>query len=98
MTDVPRLLDAQKMEENLQRLSREITAAFGRDESLALLGIRTRGLHLAERLAKRLEAALGREVPLGVLDITGEAWRIVERRCPTVSKPTPKRSPSRSMS
>ena len=47
MTDAPRLLDAQKMEENLQRLSREITAAFGRDESLALLGIRTRGLHLA---------------------------------------------------
>jgi len=88
MTDAPRLLDAQKMEENLQRLSREITAAFGRDESLALLGIRTRGLHLAERLAERLQASLGREVPLGVLDITLYRDDLVEKAGTPIVRPT----------
>jgi pyrimidine operon attenuation protein/uracil phosphoribosyltransferase len=66
----PCLLDAKQMEIHLQRLCREIAAAFGDDETLALLGIRTRGLHLAERLAAMLEHVLQREIPLGVLDIT----------------------------
>ena len=66
----PCLLDAKQMEAHLQRLCREIAAAFGDDESLALLGIRTRGLHLAERLAAMLEHVLQRPIPLGVLDIT----------------------------
>ncbi len=72
MTDVHAscLLDAQQMEAYLLRISREITAAFGHDESLVLVGIRTRGLPLAERLAKKLQDSLGREIPVGILDIT----------------------------
>jgi len=66
----PCLLDAQQMEAHLQRLCREIAAAFGTDESLALVGIRTRGLHLARRLVGMLEHALQRPIPLGILDIT----------------------------
>jgi len=68
--NAPCLLDAKQMEVHLQRLCREIVAAFGNDESIALLGIRTRGLYLAERLKAMLETILQREVPLGVLDIT----------------------------
>jgi pyrimidine operon attenuation protein/uracil phosphoribosyltransferase len=34
------------------------------------VGIRTRGLHLAERLRPMLEEILRQEVPLGILDIT----------------------------
>jgi pyrimidine operon attenuation protein/uracil phosphoribosyltransferase len=45
-------------------------AAFGNNESLALLGIRTRGLHLAERLSTMLQDILRKEIPLGALDIT----------------------------
>ena len=66
----PCLLDAKQLEQHLQRLCREIVAAFGDDESLALMGIRTRGLHLAERLAAMLENILQKPIPLGVLDIT----------------------------
>ena len=69
-TQAPCLLDARQMEVHLQRLCREIVAAFGNNESLALLGIRTRGLHLAERLAVMLQDILQKEIPLGVLDIT----------------------------
>ena len=66
----PCLLDAQQMEAHLQRLCREIAAAFGADESLALMGIRTRGLYLAQRLVAMLEHTLQRQIPLGILDIT----------------------------
>jgi len=66
----PCLLDARQMEVHLQRLCREIAAAFGNNESLALVGIRTRGLHLAERLAAMLQENLQKEIPLGALDIT----------------------------
>ncbi|MCE1229453.1 MAG: bifunctional pyr operon transcriptional regulator/uracil phosphoribosyltransferase PyrR [Firmicutes bacterium] len=66
----PCLLDATQMEAYLQRVSREIAAAFGHEENLVLVGIRSRGLPLAERLGTMLEANLGRPVPIGVLDIT----------------------------
>jgi pyrimidine operon attenuation protein/uracil phosphoribosyltransferase len=66
----PCLLDARQVEIHLQRLCREIVAAFGNNESLALLGIRTRGLHLAERLSAMLQDILQKEIPLGALDIT----------------------------
>ena len=39
-TPAPCLLDARQVEVHLQRLCREIVAAFGNHESLALLGIR----------------------------------------------------------
>jgi pyrimidine operon attenuation protein/uracil phosphoribosyltransferase len=68
--NAPCLLDAKQMETHLLRLCREIVATFGNDESIALLGIRTRGLYLAERLKTMLESILQKEVPLGVLDIT----------------------------
>ncbi|MDR3669464.1 MAG: bifunctional pyr operon transcriptional regulator/uracil phosphoribosyltransferase PyrR [Holophaga sp.] len=69
-TPAPCLLDARQMEVHLQRLCREIAAAFGNNEAMALVGIRTRGLYLAERLAVMLQDNLQREIPLGALDIT----------------------------
>ena len=69
-TQAPCLLDARQVEVHLQRLCREIVAAFGNNESLALLGIRTRGLYLAERLAVMLQEILQKDIPLGALDIT----------------------------
>ena len=69
-TPSPCLLDARQMDVHLQRLCREIVAAFGNNESLALVGIRTRGLSLAERLVVMLKEILQKEIPLGALDIT----------------------------
>jgi pyrimidine operon attenuation protein/uracil phosphoribosyltransferase len=66
----PCLLDAGQVEVHLQRLCREIVAAFGNDQELALVGIRTRGLSLAERLAAMLKEILRKDIPLGALDIT----------------------------
>lgn len=69
-TPSPCLLDDRQVEVHLQRLCREIVAAFGNNDDLALVGIRTRGLYLAERLLPMLQHILQKEIPLGILDIT----------------------------
>jgi pyrimidine operon attenuation protein/uracil phosphoribosyltransferase len=40
------------------------------DSALVLVGVRTRGVPLAQRLAGQLQERYGIEVPVGVLDIT----------------------------
>lgn len=53
-------------------LVEQVVERYGDEElaSLMLLGIRTRGLPLAERLAAHVKEIEGVEVPLGALDIT----------------------------
>jgi pyrimidine operon attenuation protein/uracil phosphoribosyltransferase len=58
------------MEAVLQRLSADLLAHLQPQEEVILLGIRSRGLPLAERLATLLRAATGAQVPVGALDIT----------------------------
>lgn len=87
MTDAC-LLDAERMELHLQRICREIAAAFGNDQSLALLGIRSRGLPLAERMGAALSGVLGQEVPVGVLDITLYRDDLAEKAGVPIVRPT----------
>ena len=75
--NAPCLLDARQMEAHLQRLCREIVAVFGDDETVALLGIRTRGLHLAERLKTMLLEFPN--VPLADVPDGGEEDSVVVR-------------------
>lgn len=64
------VLDADDIARALTRISHEIIERNKGSEDLALLGIPTRGAHLAQRIAERLGAIEGREIPVGVLDIT----------------------------
>ena len=54
----------------LRRLASEIVEKTGGLAGLALVGIRTGGLHLAERLAAQIESIEGRRPLLGAVDIT----------------------------
>ena len=65
----PCQLDPAQMEGALHRMAGDVAARQGED-NLVLLGIRSRGLPLAERLGAALSKALGREIPVGALDIT----------------------------
>jgi pyrimidine operon attenuation protein/uracil phosphoribosyltransferase len=66
-----RIIDQQGLERTLARLAHEILEANLGTEGLALIGIRTRGVPLAERLAKLISTIENSsEVPVGVLDIT----------------------------
>lgn len=54
----------------IQELAEGIREEFPEAERLMILGIRTRGILVAERLKDALEKILKKPVPLGILDIT----------------------------
>lgn len=64
------LADEAAVARMLRRLASEIVEKAGGVGDLALVGIRTGGLHLAERLCALIEAVEGRRPPLGAVDIT----------------------------
>jgi pyrimidine operon attenuation protein/uracil phosphoribosyltransferase len=64
------LLDEAGIARILRRMVHEILERHRGAKELALVGIRTGGLVLAERLAKLLAAVDGAQVPLGAVDIT----------------------------
>ncbi|HYF79122.1 MAG TPA: bifunctional pyr operon transcriptional regulator/uracil phosphoribosyltransferase PyrR [Symbiobacteriaceae bacterium] len=64
------LMDANQMNRALSRIAHEIIEKNKGTEGVALVGIRRRGIPLAERLAAKLKEFEGKEVPVGTLDIT----------------------------
>ena len=64
-----RLMSASEIERTLVRLAHEIVEKSNGSEDLALIGIKRRGIPLAERLAKLISGIEKRPVDTGVLDI-----------------------------
>ena len=64
------LLDGQALARTLSRIAHEIIERNDDLDTLALVGIRTRGVPLAERLAELIEERSGVEPNLGAVDIT----------------------------
>jgi pyrimidine operon attenuation protein / uracil phosphoribosyltransferase len=64
------LLDAAALGRTLSRIAHEIIERNDDLARLALVGIHTRGVPLAERLAALIEERSGEEVALGAVDIT----------------------------
>jgi pyrimidine operon attenuation protein/uracil phosphoribosyltransferase len=67
---MPVVMDADRIGRSLMRIAHEILERNRGLEHLALVGIRARGVPLAERLAANLQDAGGAPVPTGSLDIT----------------------------
>jgi pyrimidine operon attenuation protein/uracil phosphoribosyltransferase len=64
------IIDSPGIDRILTRMAHEILEEHGGTEQLSLIGIQTRGVHMARRLQKRIHAIEGVEVPVGILDIT----------------------------
>ena len=64
------VMDAERISRTLTRIAHEIVERNKGVEDLALVGIRTRGVHIARRLARSLLEITGHEIPTGSLDIT----------------------------
>lgn len=64
------IMDEQAIKRTITRIAHEIIEKNKGVQGVQLVGIRTRGLPLAERLAKEIENIEGVKVPVGVLDIT----------------------------
>jgi pyrimidine operon attenuation protein / uracil phosphoribosyltransferase len=64
------VMDEVAIDRALTRVAHEILEHNKGCRDLVLVGIRTRGIHLARRLAEKLRAIEGESVPLGVMDVT----------------------------
>lgn len=64
------VMDADNIRRAMFRLSREITEHNKGTSDIILVGIRTRGVPLANRLADLIKEQEQTEIPVGILDIT----------------------------
>ena len=67
---MPIVLDADRIGRSLTRIAHEIVERNKGIDDLALIGVRTRGVHIARRLARSLKEISGGDIPTGSLDIT----------------------------
>lgn len=64
------LIDEASVRRALVRIAHEILEKNAGIEDLVLVGIRTRGVPLAQRIASNIETIEGKKIPVGLLDIT----------------------------
>ncbi|WP_303814331.1 bifunctional pyr operon transcriptional regulator/uracil phosphoribosyltransferase PyrR [Selenomonas ruminantium] len=64
------LMDSEGIRRALTRIAHEIVEKNKGVDNVVLVGIRTRGVPIAERLAENIEKIEGQKPPVGVLDIT----------------------------
>jgi pyrimidine operon attenuation protein/uracil phosphoribosyltransferase len=85
-------MNAEGIERAVRRLAQEIVervrAEGAPSSSLAIIGIRRGGVHLAERLRTEIARAVGSEPPLGTLDIALYRDDIDQRGATPVVGPT----------
>jgi len=64
------VLSDEMMRRALIRIAHEIVEENRGTKDIVILGIRTKGVHLARRIAEHIKTFEGVEVPFGILDIT----------------------------
>jgi pyrimidine operon attenuation protein/uracil phosphoribosyltransferase len=64
------ILDASDIKRKLTRITHEILEVHKGVDNLALIGIQTRGVYLAERIKSRIKDIEGIDIPSGKMDIT----------------------------
>ena len=70
MREKARVMDADDVRRALRRMAHEILERHKSPERLVLIGIRTRGVHLAARLASAIESIEGIRPAVATLDVT----------------------------
>ena len=70
VTRKAQLMDADQIRRAIKRIAHEIVERNDGVENIIVVGIRRRGIYLAERIASYIKLIEDQEVPVGVLDIT----------------------------
>ncbi len=65
-----KIMDGEAVERALKRISHEIVERNKGCNDLCVIGIRQRGVPLAERICKNIDQIEGNMLPIGMLDIT----------------------------
>src|SRR5262245_45631642 len=64
------LLGSDEVGRAIKRMAHEVVEKSSTPSDIALIGIRSRGVHLARRMARRMRESFQIDVPLGVVDVT----------------------------
>lgn len=66
------ILNAKQIDNEIEKLAKEISEKCPDIENIAIVGIQTKGVNVAKRLSKKIEniKKLSKEIPFGILDIT----------------------------
>jgi pyrimidine operon attenuation protein/uracil phosphoribosyltransferase len=64
------VMDADAMRRAITRIAHEVLERNKGTDGLALIGIRSRGVHIADRIAASVQAIERADVPRGIVDIT----------------------------
>lgn len=64
------LMDSRDITRSLMRIAHEILEHNKSADNLVVIGIRTRGVVLADRIVKKINKIEGADVPSGIVDIT----------------------------
>ena len=80
------LLDKKAIERTINRITHEIIEKNEGCSALSLIGIRTRGIYLANRIQVKIKGIEGVSLPVGVLDITMYRDDISKLKSPVVQK------------
>ncbi|MBW1836403.1 MAG: bifunctional pyr operon transcriptional regulator/uracil phosphoribosyltransferase PyrR [Deltaproteobacteria bacterium] len=70
MTEHVTVLDEKDIDHILNRMAHEILEVYNGAENLALIGIQTRGIHMAKRIQANIKKIEGVGIPTGDIDIT----------------------------
>jgi pyrimidine operon attenuation protein/uracil phosphoribosyltransferase len=80
------LLNEKAIERSISRITHEILEKNSGSKNVSLIGIRTRGVHLAKRIQEKINSIEKREIPLGILDITMYRDDIFKLKTPEIKK------------
>jgi pyrimidine operon attenuation protein / uracil phosphoribosyltransferase len=70
MTQQQILLEEAELGRTLSRMAHEVIEKTTNPDELVLIGIRSRGIHLARRMAQKIEALAKTSPPVGIIDIS----------------------------
>jgi pyrimidine operon attenuation protein / uracil phosphoribosyltransferase len=68
--DVTKVMDSDQIRRSVTRIAHEILERNHGAKNIAIVGIRTRGEHLARRILAKLQEIENTTIPMGVVDIT----------------------------
>jgi pyrimidine operon attenuation protein / uracil phosphoribosyltransferase len=69
-SQVVEILSAEELRRTVNRLASQVVEGSSDLSNLAILGLRTRGVPLAELIIRQVQLLEGVEIPLGAIDIT----------------------------
>jgi pyrimidine operon attenuation protein/uracil phosphoribosyltransferase len=69
-SQVVEILSAEELRRTVNRLASQVVEGSSDLSNLAILGLRTRGVPLAELIIRQIQLLEGVEIPLGAIDIT----------------------------